>query len=661
MKPHVAPVVALFASLLAVARVDASNLLSAPGFDQSLLGWSSPAASWNSADALGLAGSGSARGTSSAAAASAVVRALSSTCVPATAGVAYESSLDTLIGSGQTGIGFARVDIRWYGAADCGSSSLLAEANLITTSSSVGAWQRTAGGSALAPAGAHSALVDLSVVKVSSGGSLAVLFDNVVVRPSTTCANLPDVLCLGDRFAVTGSWRTSSASGKAFAHGLTADTGYFWFFDSSAVEAVVKVLDGCGLNQRYWVFAGGLTDVNVVLTVTDAKTHAEMVYTNPASTKFQPIQDTSAFATCPESPDAPTLAYSEAVGTASLEVDQLLGESSRVSGAPAEESAAANCVSGPMALCLNSGRFRVTAHFDDGAGSSGAARVVQLTADTGYMWFFSSSSVETVVKVLNGCGNNGHYWIFAGGLTDVSVDLTIADTTTGSTRTYTNPAHTKFQPIQDTSAFSDCPAAGDLPPHAALSATCEDLHCRAQTNSTDDVGITSYRWDWGDGTPPVEATSSDSQTHTYAHSGRFTIVHTVVDTAGQTDSNAVDVVADAPPMAVDDAATTYRDVPITIDVLANDTDPDGDALSISGTDILVRYPGAAYQVLSSGGSWLLKITPPDSYVGVLTFVYTAADPLGQASTAVVSLTVKQWGTREGRGRNQDSLQPPEVR
>ena len=65
------------------------------------------------------------------------------------------------------------------------------------------------------------------------------------------------------------------------------------------VEVVVKVLNGCGSNSRYWTFAGGLTDVNVILTVTDMQTGAVKTYTNPQGTPFQPIQDTDAFAACP--------------------------------------------------------------------------------------------------------------------------------------------------------------------------------------------------------------------------------------------------------------------------------------------------------------------------------------------------------------------------
>ena len=113
------------------------------------------------------------------------------------------------------------------------------------------------------------------------------------------------------------------------------------------------------------------------------------------------------------------------------------------------------CTESSTALCLNT-RFRVQATYQTGSGQSGQAQVVKLTNDTGYLWFFNSSNVEIVVKVLNACGING-YWVFAGGLTDVRVTLTVTDTQTGAVKTYTNPIGTPFQPIQDTSAFSTCP------------------------------------------------------------------------------------------------------------------------------------------------------------------------------------------------------------
>ena len=108
-------------------------------------------------------------------------------------------------------------------------------------------------------------------------------------------------LCLNNnRFKVQSQFLTlGGAAGGAGTVKLTGDTGYAFFFDPANVEAVVKVLNACPLNNRYWVFAGGLTDVRTVITVTDTQRNAVKTYVNPQGSPFQPIQDTSAFATCP--------------------------------------------------------------------------------------------------------------------------------------------------------------------------------------------------------------------------------------------------------------------------------------------------------------------------------------------------------------------------
>jgi hypothetical protein len=149
-------------------------------------------------------------------------------------------------------------------------------------------------------------------VALADDGSGAVAFlsgeeDEIHYRRFTTelvsgsCSPSPTVLCLNNnRFRVTAAWRTSGGtSGNGQAVPLTSDTGYFWFFGAENVEVILKVLNGCPVNQRYWVFASGLTDVNVEMTVIDTRTGSRRVYRNPQGTAFQPIQDTNAFATCP--------------------------------------------------------------------------------------------------------------------------------------------------------------------------------------------------------------------------------------------------------------------------------------------------------------------------------------------------------------------------
>ena len=72
--------------------------------------------------------------------------------------------------------------------------------------------------------------------------------------------------------------------------------------------------------------------------------------------------------------------------------------------------------------------------------------------DTGYFWFFDSANVELVIKVLDGRGINGHYWVFYGALSNVGYTVTVTDTQTGTVRSYENPSGT-LASSADTSAF----------------------------------------------------------------------------------------------------------------------------------------------------------------------------------------------------------------
>ncbi|MCP4662681.1 MAG: hypothetical protein GY856_45380 [bacterium] len=105
-----------------------------------------------------------------------------------------------------------------------------------------------------------------------------------------------------DRFAVTVSWEdTQGNTGSGQPVELTDETGYFWFFDDANIELVVKVLDACyDPYNRFWVFAAGLTNVEVLLRVTDTETQEYRDYFNPLNQAFQPVLDTGAFAGCDE-------------------------------------------------------------------------------------------------------------------------------------------------------------------------------------------------------------------------------------------------------------------------------------------------------------------------------------------------------------------------
>ena len=270
------------------------------------------------------------------------------------------------------------------------------------------------------------------------------------------CVEDDTTLCLSDsRFAVTASWSDGQGeSGSANAGAITGDTGYFWFFDEDNLEIVLKVLDACTINQRFWMFAGGLTDVEVDLTITDTQTGLTGDAGNPPSTPFAPIQDTALFDTCDAS-SAATLAAPDEMAT---EIERAWRDvaSSLASGATLSSSPATSaCPAG--ALCLHGDRIQVRATWETADGEQGEAAPVALTSETGFFWFFDPANVETVIKVLDACVINDRFWVFAAGLTDVGVELTVTDTVTGETQVYGNPVGTPFQPIQDVDALLSCP------------------------------------------------------------------------------------------------------------------------------------------------------------------------------------------------------------
>jgi hypothetical protein len=112
------------------------------------------------------------------------------------------------------------------------------------------------------------------------------------------CIDGPDTLCLGnDRFRVDIEF-TAPGQGPAPARVVQPradDSGLFWFFTPGNWEALVKVLNACILNQRFWVFLSANTDVAFVATVYDTLTGRVRTYSNAQGNLAAPVADTVAF------------------------------------------------------------------------------------------------------------------------------------------------------------------------------------------------------------------------------------------------------------------------------------------------------------------------------------------------------------------------------
>ncbi len=116
--------------------------------------------------------------------------------------------------------------------------------------------------------------------------------------------NTATSLCLNNRFIVTTQWRTNPVPGSPVdGNGKVAvsgpGSGVFWFFAADNWEVMVKALNGCGLDQRYWIFAAATTNVFYRLNVFDSVAFQNKVYFNYPGPPAPALTDTSAFATCP--------------------------------------------------------------------------------------------------------------------------------------------------------------------------------------------------------------------------------------------------------------------------------------------------------------------------------------------------------------------------
>lgn len=463
--------------------------------------------------------------------------------------------------------------------------------------------------------------------------------------PSVDCAIGIGTLCLNDnRFRVEVRWRDySGQTGSGHAIPFRNDSGLFWFFGPTNLEMLIKVINGCGLNQRYWVYGAATTDVEYLVTVTDTATGISRQYFNALGNRAAAITDSDAFETCGSAFDSSTpkldppavtersslleadvvnrmgtlATHDDATAPSELDsilYDQMSGavgaagaimsqdfETARASydslaaddfvvpasgwritsvevdgqynnqgpaasfhvsfytnggGQPGalvasrltqpytgtagdaaisftspvvlsggtywiavqarqdevpngwwfwgnrnvatnnsavwrnpgngwgtgctswgnklsclpglagpdqlfrlkgSASSPTECAAGGDSLCLNDNRFRVRITWRDYNNRTGSGWAVPYADDSGMFWFFGEENIEFLVKVIDGCGLNSKYWVYAAATTDVEYTMTVTDTLRNITKTYTNPLGTASPAITDSSAFATCP------------------------------------------------------------------------------------------------------------------------------------------------------------------------------------------------------------
>ncbi len=287
-------------------------------------------------------------------------------------------------------------------------------------------------------------------------------------RPAGTCQATATTLCLRDsRYELSLRWWTADGpSGDApVVREGTNDSGLFRFFDEDNWEMLVKVLDGCSLNGRHWVYAASATNLGYELNVRDTVTDVVKEYRNEPGMPSPAVADGDAFAAACEPSAASSLAEAWAAAlppsSAAAPATPAAGDSPGANpghAAPATEDG--GCTETATTLCLLNGRYEVSVAWSRGAANGsqpaegGPGRTVRArTDDSGLFWFFTGDNWEMLVKVLDGCAYNGHHWVYAASATTVGLELTVRDAENGESKTWFKEAGEPAPAIVDAGAF----------------------------------------------------------------------------------------------------------------------------------------------------------------------------------------------------------------
>ena len=188
---------------------------------------------------------------------------------------------------------------------------------------------------------------------------------------------------------------------------------------------------------------------------------------------------------------------------------------------------------------------------------------------------------------------------------------------------------------------------GNQPPNAVASAAPMTGNAPLAVNftggnSTDDVAIAAYSWNFGDGTPN---SSSANPSHTYTGFGTFNAVLTVTDGGGLTDTDVVSITVSAvneAPVAVATAAPLTGEAPLEVEFTGSNSSDD---LGITGFlwDFKDGSPTSALadpvHTFSSPGTYEVELTVTDG--GGLTdtdLVSITVSAVNEAPVAVAAAT-----------------------
>ena len=257
---------------------------------------------------------------------------------------------------------------------------------------------------------------------------------------------------------------------RAWDYGLeSAQAGLLWFFERDKTEILVKVIDGCAVNDHWWVFVGPVTTLPFHLVVgrSQANFGTSSPYLRPSWTydsrggTARTVSDTMAFS-CTASEVAAAKRASEDSGKGRVAASLRRGAvnagapfaaaGGSGSSAPPAMGAHTDCEPVANALELLDG-YTVSMCYETYVGAIGNAYDFGLdSSQSGLLYFFERDNVEVLIKVLDGCGVNGHRWVFVAPVTDLAFNLHVTSPE-GEVWRHMNRLGQTADAVSDTAAF----------------------------------------------------------------------------------------------------------------------------------------------------------------------------------------------------------------
>lgn len=185
-------------------------------------------------------------------------------------------------------------------------------------------------------------------------------------------------------------------------------------------------------------------------------------------------------------------------------------------------------------------------------------------------------------------------------------------------------------------SVNDSPVANDDESTTAEDTTME-INVLANDVDVDGDALTITAATAQNGSVAISTSETLIYTPNTNFSGTDVINYTISDGNGGSDTARVNMLVvnqNDPPNAVNDNATTLENTPVTVDVLANDSDIDNDILEILSADVV---NGSGSVIINTDQT--LTYTPPQNFVGIATVNYAIGDQAGGIDSALLTINV----------------------